>query len=394
MVVNKGFSFSNIVGKYVYRESYRSVRSKDDGDYIEALYPGSVKQIYSQNSFEEGSIAYEFASIDTSDMNAIVAFCSKYGLLYSDRLERNRKNDYMFSKTYKSLFSEENPDYKPDRLHVSTFVREILTMRHFLALKSALDSEDVVETVNNISRILLSFSERTHIPADTETELFNNQFYSFIRRRYRFGVDIVKEYKTAELNFVEVDIHESLRSFLNELEDYRNASDSIKRFFYGSANKYDDIYHCTWQAFCELFSKLLKKTTIKSDGEGRQIHFEPPITEELLNEAEITFESVRIAGNACVSDIMNSQTAQITPELRYENGKLTADWHITSLLEAMYMELQVTFSPNTQIRKCANPTCNFFFDVGVGNTKKIYCSQRCALLMAKRKQRERDKLKK
>lgn len=395
MIVNRGFSFNNIVGLYVIQEDPHSVYREKFGDYIKALYPGSIKQIYSQNSYEEGSIAYEFASINVNDYEEILAFCSKYGLLYSDRLDRNRKNDYMFSKEYKSVFSEEQPNYTPDKLYVSTFVREVLTMRYFLGIKSSVDSESIVDIVTYLTKILLSYSERTHIPADTETEKFNNQFYSFIRRRYRIGAELLENYKTDYLNFTDTSIHEALLGFLAELNDYRTVqTETEKRFLYGDACKYEDIHHCTWQAICSLFTKLLSITSIISDKEGRNISFKAPLTQSQLEEVGITLTNVTRLANACIADIMNAQTAQITPELRCENGKLTADWHITSLLEAMYMELQVTFSPFTQIRKCSNPTCNYYFDVGIGNTKKIYCSQRCALLMAKRKQRERDKAKK
>ena len=133
MVVNKGFSFSNIIGLYVYKPplSHPTFRLIDDLGEISALYPRSVKQLYSQNSFEEGSIAYEFASVDETDTNAIVGFCSKYGLAVFGRLDRNRRNDYMFSKSYRSLFSEEQPNYKPDAMPVSVFAREVITMRRF-----------------------------------------------------------------------------------------------------------------------------------------------------------------------------------------------------------------------------------------------------------------------
>lgn len=382
MVVNRGFSFSNIVGIY-------TIQPAADGgeDYIKALYPGSVKPIYSFNSYEEGSVAYEFASIDTGAYEQILQFCSKYGLLYSDRLERNRKNDYIFSKQYKSVFSEEQPDYTCDKLYVSTFIREVITMRHFLGLKAAIDSKNLVEIMLNIAKILLSFNDKTHIPSDTEAEQFNQQFYLFIKRRFRKDPN--------NFHFQNEDISDVLSAFIKELNDYRKVTSAVeKKFLFDSSEKFENIHHSMWQSICSLFTSLLSVTQILSDEEGQNIHFEGPISEQQLIEAGITLDQATQLGNACISDVMNSQTSNVTPELRCETGKLLADWHITTLLEAMYMELQVTFSPNTMIKKCANPTCNYYFDVGIGNSKKIYCSQRCALLMAKRKQRARNKVKK
>jgi len=139
---------------------------------------------------------------------------------------------------------------------------------------------------------------------------------------------------------------------------------------------------------------LLSVTDVMTDCNGENIEYSVPITDDLLDKADITNEKLKIYAGICISDLMNSQTRFITPMLNFEDGSLISDWQISSLLEAMYMELMVTFSPNTQIKKCANPTCNFHFDVGIGNNRKIYCSRECAQLMAKRRQRSRDKAKK
>ena len=81
MIVNKGFSFNNMVGEYGITElpHRRDIEKTELG--IETTYPGQLKPLYSQNSFEEGSIAYEFAAIDTNNIDEILNFCSKYGLL-------------------------------------------------------------------------------------------------------------------------------------------------------------------------------------------------------------------------------------------------------------------------------------------------------------------------
>ena len=61
MVVNRGFLFSNIVGMYAIKPDRATSK-----DCITAIYPGNLKRIYSQNSYEEGSIAYEFAALNTA----------------------------------------------------------------------------------------------------------------------------------------------------------------------------------------------------------------------------------------------------------------------------------------------------------------------------------------
>lgn len=392
MIVNRGFTFSNIVGAYAIRHSDSWDIEEDLDAEIIALYPGSMKKLYSQNSFEEGSIAYQFAAIDLDDEDAILAFCSKYGLLYSSRLEQNLTNDYMFSEEYKSLFSENSPNYEPDKLPLTTFRREAIIMNRFLGLKSAMDAMDIVKMVQYLVNLLLAYTDKTHVPSNTETEHFNHYFYAFIKHRYRFEDNFEDCVDYCENGF---NIQAALDDFLAALECFAQLPSETERMLrFGKVCRFDDMFHCTWQRYHEILKALATVTVIKADPEGRAISFEPELDEEILAQVGVSWDMVSLAANACIADIMNAQTGLITPELHYEDGKLISDWHITSLLEAMYMELQVTFSPNTMIRRCANPTCNFYFDVGSGNTKKIYCSQRCALLMAKRKQRQREKQRK
>lgn len=262
-------------------------------------------------------------------------------------------------------------------------------MRRFLGLKSSLDAMDVVKTVRYIVQLLLSYTDKTHVPSNTETERFNHYFYTYIKHRYRYESSLKDCVNYCKDGF---NIQAAINDFLAALEMYVQLPTEAERVFrFGKVCRFDDMFHCTWQRYHDILRALAAVTAINADSEGGEISFDPELSKESLALAGVSWDMVSVAANACIADILNAQTGLITPELHYEDGKLSSDWHITTLLEAMYMELQVTFAPNTQIRKCANPTCNFFFDVGVGNTRKIYCSQRCALLMAKRKQRQRDK---
>lgn len=388
MVVNKGFSFSNMVGLYGIKEvpaRYPKYTGSTEMVIVE-LYPGKLTQLYSNNSYEEGSIAYEFAAIDTTNLQEIVDFCTKYGMLSSDRLIRNTTNDYIFLKTTKTIFSEVVPNYEPDETYVNIFTQEVITMRNLLQLKASLDTNDSVGILNSLLSMLLCYTTKAEVENDSDTERFTYYLYLFIQRKE----------KEEALTIAEPELFDSyVRDFLNELSFYINAS-AGEWWLHGTFDKTEltDMMHCTWQNYHDILSLLLDKISISANSDISHLSFSKPLTPELISEAGITSEMLNRAAVTCMSDIINSQTYLITPNLQYDNGKLSSDWNISSLLEAMYMELLVTFTPNTQVKKCANPTCNNFFDVGKGNERKIYCSQRCALLMAKRKQRERDKAKK
>lgn len=182
----------------------------------------------------------------------------------------------------------------------------------------------------------------------------------------------------------------ALIDFISHLETALNADK--EEWFYTRLFEdelYKDIFQCTWQNYLSLLKEILSVANFSINDSMDRLSISCTLSDDLLSKTTLNPESIKQAGLSCISDFFNSYTRNITPELRYENDTLQYDWHISSLLEAMYMELMVSVSPNSQTKRCANPTCNSFFEVGKGNTRKIYCSQRCALLMAKRKQRER-----
>ena len=59
-----------MVGEYALDENEQQNNYVNEDCCIVERYPGKLKTLYSQNSFEEGSIAHEFASIDISDINS------------------------------------------------------------------------------------------------------------------------------------------------------------------------------------------------------------------------------------------------------------------------------------------------------------------------------------
>lgn len=219
MVVNKGFSFSNMVGLYGIKEvpaRYPKYTGPTEMVIVE-LYPGKLTPIYSNNSYEEGSIAYEFAAIDTADLQAITDFCTKYGLLSSDRLIRNTTNDYIFMKTTKTIFSEAVPNYEPDETYVNIFAQEVLTMRNLLSLKASLDKNDSVGILNALLSILLCYTTKAKVENDSETERFTYYLYLYIQRKE-------KEEEEA-LTISNPELFDSyVRDFLKELTFYVNAT--------------------------------------------------------------------------------------------------------------------------------------------------------------------------
>ena len=289
-------------------------------------------------------------------------------------------------KRTKSIFSEVVPNYEADEIYVNIFAQEVMTMRNLLSLKAGLDSNNPSEILKSLLSLLLCYTTKAEVENDSETERFTYYFYLYIDR---------KEKEEALTISNPDNFHNYILDFLSELNYFIHAPKAdfwLNGTF--AETELTDMLHCTWQNYYDILHLLLEKTHISVNSDISELCYSVEITDDFIQSCGITDEMLHRAAMTCMSDIFNSETYLITPDLQYVNGKLSSDWHISSLLEAMYMELLVSFTPNTQVKKCANPTCNSFFEVGVGNSRKMYCSQRCSLLMAKRKQRERDKVKK
>ena len=98
-------------------------------------------------------------------------------------------------------------------------------------------------------------------------------------------------------------------------------------------------------------------------------------------------------GYALLRDYFEEELMGVNPYMEIVGGVISPNLRVRSLWQAINLQLFCKMHPYNGIRKCANPTCRNYFNVPAENKRRIYCSKRCAQLMAKRKQREREKQK-
>ena len=70
---------------------------------------------------------------------------------------------------------------------------------------------------------------------------------------------------------------------------------------------------------------------------------------------------------------------------------MSGSWKIPNLITAIYFSI-FFLNPNfTLIKKCANPTCDAYFDVLNSNKKRIYCGPQCSNIISQRKYRKKSR---
>lgn len=409
MVVNRGFSFKNRVSEYKVVGNKTKEEDKHT-PYILESAQSHEEQIYSQNSYDEGSVAYEFSAVDFNDIDAIIAFSNKYGLLYEEKHEPESAYEMHLRETHKqsdsimqsifSLFPEKKVSYACLKLH--SFRAEVKMMRLLISLKVALDSDNVPEMIKSVVLIFLTRPANFELisPEDNVTMALKTESE---RLRYFFHSYIAFESRLQEENdfdaYAHMPIPKLVEGFIRELRLYRfmnkgNCSSRLMDELFGPFRQYTDINSESWKVYLCLIAGALRLASVNQDKFGIRVDFDEDFNLENFNKINIKRERIVNIAKRCLADFMNGYLHDIRPEIRIENGNITADWNVPTLLQAMYMELQVAFAPNVQVKKCANPTCNYFFDMSDSRKNRIYCSPRCALLMAKRRQRLREKNKK
>ncbi len=140
------------------------------------------------------------------------------------------------------------------------------------------------------------------------------------------------------------------------------------------------------------FTKLLlKQYKILDFTPEKHVVFDKDLNFDTIFSEDYSEDDFIILTQSIIIDAINAKIRESTPELTLIDGQLIPKWSFSSLTQAMYTELFFKINPYNRIKKCANPTCNGYFTLSKDNSRKIYCNNSCAQLMAKRKQRSREK---
>ena len=147
-----------------------------------------------------------------------------------------------------------------------------------------------------------------------------------------------------------------------------------------------------WRHIKALFEDILSEADVKLIDPFGKVTFSKPIS-EINYFKQLSQNNLLNLAKAALSDLFKEKLITVFPEIQFEKGKQTAGWRIPTFIDAMYLELFFRFSPNVKIKRCADPTCRAPFEWSPSKPNQIYCDNVCAVRMAKRMQRARNKQK-
>ena len=345
MVINDAFTFANQV-----REYYLETKTTQYGELCPPFSiiksTGPTRSIV--YDFENHNALIEILSINSSDEQAIFNYISKFGWLFNEEDEVDHVNESFESA-----------------IDVNDAAAVILSLQSLVNLITSIQNKDFIGMITYVSTLLLS----EIWPDDYYIESFSALFYEISRHLEYYGEDIPS----------------STNLKLNQIIDYMvGFSDDDKSESGFAQPKYD---RCL--SLLGFINKCFDINLIEQHNLGA-------FKTDVINNIDIfPCEAIDLLKSVCVYTIeaeLNNALFYINPRIKISNtGKLTGGWNISDLYSALYLDIYLSYTSEKIFRKCANPTCNQYFEVDPGDTRKKYCSIRCAQLMAKRKQRERDK---
>jgi hypothetical protein len=174
--------------------------------------------------------------------------------------------------------------------------------------------------------------------------------------------------------------------FLHELEE---EPDPNFQYFEEQYLQFEENHHYFMDLEQELQTQhdflnyILSKTSINSVESTKGVVLTKPLN---IRPSEDEVKTIIKAAKLIIKDEIDYHTRLISPV--YDLESMIGTWQIPNLITAIYFAIFFLNPSFTLIKKCANPTCDEYFDVLNSNKRKKYCSTRCSNIMSQRKYRE------
>lgn len=394
MIPYTEFLFSNIIGKCVIKKAFKTedgweYREIDSSDYpldiseyknvvIEQVTEDDIVPIYPNNSISDLSVVMEYAAIDIMNVKQMLSFCNTYGLPSHIKMFAGYRCDYFFDdiSMEESIFNA-NTDIPFNEHHnasisLSEMADSIYSINRLVTLIGSLNTKDYGSAIDVITYTLIN-EDRIYRNWSSDAMHFNDD--------YNEAIEISREKFDT--------INEKVLFFIDAVETDTLETETMPQ--YSGDYSYPQHKHRLWQAIILFLKHLIGCYEIKGFTELHHVVFDKDIDITSFFDEQYTEKDFVKLTYGIFLDAMNSKLGAIQPEFIVVDNQLTPNWRILSLESAMVAELFTKINPYSQIRKCANPTCRRFFSSSADNSRKIYCSMSCAQVMAKRKQRMREK---
>lgn len=371
---DSGLSVRNYIGTYhlkKYDDTFIIVSEEFHNPRGNEL-PLKTKTLYVDDFKTNDYLLLRLANVDITKTESILEFCNKYGLPYSSAIIDDINPGYYLwgLEIPENQYAQMYPFYRNDYMLLDEFYRHARCARMLMEVKNELEATqpNYNNLLNYLLPMLLSFRSELYICDEIEPTTATTRF-----QKYFLQTCSKYQKKNPDSSF-----NDQVNFFLVEFKkDITRPHETLFS---------PDIRSGYWIALANLLLDLTKSNLLKCIQFDKLHQLSFQIKESIPNTIENKLLKI---GPRILIDTINEGLSQIHPKLSYVDGHYINDWDIRFQYEGLLVELSLLLSAGNQIKKCANPTCEKFFTSN-GHRNKMYCSERCGKLVAKRRQRQRD----
>lgn len=251
----------------------------------------------------------------------------------------------------------------------------IYRMQRFVDLLTSYRAKDYGNILHNVMQLLLLTDQHYNdYPLDTYSSCL---CFGNILENLSYGTNL------------EVELDDISRDEYITLPINCKISLLVENFHY-VLKTYNYKYEGIFLNYIDLLSPIIHVTTI-AISDDKIVSTMTSCSEIIQTYSDIDFEVLMRCAREIIESEMRIHVYNVYPNFIVSKEGYNSGWNFTNLFAALYMKIQLIYLNSRALKKCENPTCNEYFELPSNNTVKKYCSTRCAQLMAKRKQREREK---
>jgi len=349
------------------------------------------KKINDYNIYGDYELLLALCKVDISSYEEILDFCNKYGLPWSSAINFDAYVDEVVERT------EYDDTFRHDIMLILEFKRFALSAKGIyetIEIANGNIRYSCFEDQLSIFLSLILFDRINYF----EDEHFHSLRYDSKKGIMTTPVMILQEFyllvfkeKNYEFNH---DITDTISLLIIAVEamiekDTGELTISEKDFLVLYLRFFKKLYFQLSRKKIQLTVDECGKVSLLKENKDNTFF----VSEDLLSITKALAKYV-------IRDLINQNLKDIPMQLEFneisnntENNQKPIMYHLTisqsHLYQAIILELFNLLTDNGKLRKCANPTCNALFEYT--NKRKIYCSHECGVLVAKRKQRKREK---
>ncbi|MGV8979918.1 hypothetical protein [Clostridium sp.] len=307
----------------------------------------------------------KFMSLDKNSNDAILEFIRHFGFLGLDNIHR------------KNLLKESNEKLKSTELYMTT--RENILIKLFAEKIDSITKTPRLPVLNNKETYWSKIAKNPELLLHTEVSNVEYKANDMDNSSENFS----NKYVNILLKNKDLPMKENINEIKIEIE-------RMKLIL--------DIWDSVSFKNIEIINKSIFALRLFDKDESTKQYI---IKNFKSTDTCETYEQALYFAKIVMTNEINQQIVRVTPYLAHDNFqefmnaptiKSKGHWSAPDLLSAMYVMIYMDFVEGKMVRKCRNETCTKPpFEIYGNDTRKIYCSPKCANTQCKRESRRRRK---